>query len=726
MFTLSKHRIFILILLFGIIGMSSAQIETFITADDGAENDQFGNEIALSQDYLVCGAPYDDNANGTDAGAVYIYKREVNQWIFDTKVLASDGANEAYFGYSVDIDGDYIVVGSPWDDEGGEKVGAVYVFRLEGGNWIEKAKLKADDGTEDDRMGISVKIYETTVAAGAFFDDVVGNRSGSAYIFVLEGSNWLQQAKLLPSDGAEEDWFGTVLSLYNNDVAITSRKHDGPATNSGAVYVFGRSGGTWTENAKLTHPDAEIDDEFGTPCIFGNTLIVGCYGDDDAGFNAGAIFYYQRINNVWMLQAKITASDGNSGDWFGSNVSLTPTHMVVSAYRDDMIGENAGSAYIFEREDFSYREIAKLTASNGYNGDYFGLKNGLSGDYVAVGARNRDDKGNNAGGAYVYHMVEDPEIVSVKDVPYDQGGYVEIKWNASYYDLGRNLAYYSIWRSMENPAPSASVAGSPKYRTISENNEIQTWGWVANVPGHRLEEYVYIAPTPFDSIAATDGIHYYLVSAHQKNEDIFFDSNVMIGYSVDNLSPPPPSGLVASLEGNQVELSWDALQVSDFSHFVIYRNDEMLISTVDNSYTDSNLEVNQTYVYQIQALDVHGNASELSDEASVMTTDVALSDGNKPETFELFHNHPNPFNPETSIQYQVPEASHVRILVYNIYGQVIRVLVDEEKAVGYFSVKWNGMNDLGSSTASGVYFYRMEARAGGNNYSQTRKMIKLN
>ena len=695
-----------------------AQIETFITAYDGMEGDQFGHDVGLSDEYLVSGAPNDDNENGTDAGAVYIYKREGNQWVFQTKLLASDGSDQELFGYSVDIDGELIIVGCPWDDDAGEKSGAAFIFKLEEGNWVEKAKLRADDASEDDRLGICVKISGETVAVGAFFDDVVGNRSGSAYVFVLEGTTWIQQAKLLPSDGATDDWFGVTLSLHTNDVAITSRRHDALGSNSGAVYVFNRSGETWTEQAKITAYDGETNDEFGTPCIFGSTLIVGCYADDDIGINAGSFYYYRRIDNVWQLQSKYMANDANSEDWFGSHLTLTPTHLAVSAYRDDMIGENAGSLYIFKRDGYSYYQIAKITASNATAGDNFGFNNALYEDYVAIGARYQGDLGNNAGAVYVFHMRETPEILSIKDVPYDQGGHVEIKWNASFYDFGRNLSHYSIWRSDEDPNPLPLLFDNVKWRKTEVNDVTQTWGWIADVPGHRFEEYVYNAPTSCDSMAGTDGVHYYMISAHLGDEDFFFDSDAVAGYSVDNLSPPPPTDLVASLLGNQVDLKWEMVQVQDFSHFIVYRNDEILVSTTALSFIDSNLEEGRTYVYKLKAVDVHGNSSEFSDSVTVVTTDVDVIEGRMPENYHLYNNHPNPFNPETEIRFAIPKTSKVIVKIYNTLGREIITLIDSEYAPGTYSVRWNGRDDLGERVPSGIYVYMMEA----GDYKTQKKM----
>jgi hypothetical protein len=714
----SKILSLIFLFLVLITGITFGQIETRITPDDGAEKDNFGHDVAICGDYLVAGAPYDDNELGTDAGAAYVFHREGSQWIQQAKLMASDATSDDLFGYPVDMDGEYIVVGAPWDDDAGEKSGAAYVYKLEDGTWTEQAKLTADDASEDDRFGIDVEISGETIAVGAFFDDVVGNRSGSAYVFKRDGSSWTQQAKLLPGDGGADDWFGVVLAMHGDDVAVASRRNDEMGSNAGAVYVYHREDDEWTEQVKLTAFDAEPGDEYGSPCIYGNTLVVSAHLDDDKGQNSGSIYYYQRQSGEWNLQAKYTASDGRGGEYFGG-VALTPTHMVVSAYRDNDMGSNSGSFYVYKRQALGYFQIAKITTATGAAGDYFGLKNSMSGNYIVVGARNHDLNGDNAGAAFVYNLIEYPQIVSVKDIPNDQGGKVEIKWTASFYDLGRNLSHYSIWQALaEVPAATQSSpnnhenrndAITPIYRTTTLNGTTQTWGWVANVPGHRLEEYVYSAPTLCDSMAATDGKHYFMVSAHLDDEDVFFDSNVDSGCSVDNLAPPPPTGLTASLAGNSVELAWQASPVPDFAYYVIYRDGEILDNTPKNYFVDSVPEQNRTYRYRLQAVDVHGNASELSPEVTVTTTSVSNVSTEKPDSYRLFNNHPNPFNPETEIRFALPKTSQVALKIYNPLGREIVTLVNAKYAAGTYQVRWTGCDRSGNSVASGIYLFVLQA-----------------
>jgi len=715
-------RLILVIVIFYFAAMGNtifAQIESHITSSDGAADDRFGQDMSLFGDYLVVGAAYDDNEKGIDAGSVYVFRRNGNRWIQQAKLIASDGAAEDLFGYAVDISEDYIVVGACWDDDDGEKSGSTYVYKLEGGIWIEQAKLTASDSEVDDRFGIDAEISGEYILVGAFFDDDLGSRSGSAYMFKRDGTVWTQQAKLTASDGAADDWFGVNLSLHGDDAAIAARYDDDLGSNSGSVYIFHRAGTEWIEQAKLTASDGAAGDQFSVPCIFGNTVVVGAYLDDDSGVDAGLIYYFQREGGVWTERARYTASDGRGGDYFGCSLSLTPTLLVVGAYRDNDERDNSGSFYIFKREGYAYFEEAKITASGGAAGDFFGLPVSISGDYITAAARNDDTNGDNAGAVYVYHLQEEPQIISINDVPHDQGGVVTVKWSASYFDIGRNFSYYSIWRAVDEKSlpgllgmsgdENQSGANNTVYRCASLNGTEYTWEWLANCPGHRFNDYSYSAATLYDSMSTPNGKHYFMVSAHLEDANIFYDSNIDSGYSVDNLAPAPPMGLQAFVQANSVKLIWEESQEPDFAFYVVYRDHAILDSIRQNTFTDSNVEAKTTYSYQLQALDVHENASDLSREVSVMTTDVLITGSDLPKQYSLSSNYPNPFNPDTEIRFAIPKTSQVVLKIFNTLGHEIATLVNAQHIAGNYTVQWDGKDRFGNSGSSGIYIYTIQA-----------------
>lgn len=141
------------------------------------------------------------------------------------KLLAADGAADDYFGYSVGVSGIHAVIGAHQDDDSGPSSGSAYVFRYNGSHWIEDAKLVASDGAENDEFGAAVAISGDTAVIGAWLDDDLGNWSGSAYVFEFDGSIWTQEAKLIPSDGGYGDWFG-------------ASDDDDNGLGSGSVYVY--------------------------------------------------------------------------------------------------------------------------------------------------------------------------------------------------------------------------------------------------------------------------------------------------------------------------------------------------------------------------------------------------------------------------------------------------------------------------------------------------------
>lgn len=163
----------------------------------------------------------------------------------EQKLLPSDGSANDRFGSSVDVYNDYVVVGAQFDDDNGTDSGTAYVFERSGGTWVQQAKLTPSDGVAGDYFGTFVSISGDYIVVSAWGDDDNGNNSGSAYVFVRSGSNWVQQAKLLASDGASGDFFGENVSLYNTDVIIGAQYNDDNGSDSGSAYVFeGASGST--------------------------------------------------------------------------------------------------------------------------------------------------------------------------------------------------------------------------------------------------------------------------------------------------------------------------------------------------------------------------------------------------------------------------------------------------------------------------------------------------
>ncbi len=348
---MKKFYLFLFITLFSCVSLFADWTEMQkILASDGAYGDSLGYSVSINGDYAVIGAFKDDD-NGEDSGSAYIFQRVGSTWSEQTKITASEGASFDYFGYSVSIDGDYSVIGVPYDNV--LDTGSAYIFHSNGNTWTEQAKITASDGDYQDRFGSSVSIHGDYVLIGAPTDDW----KGSAYIFHRNGTTWTEQVKLTASDGEGYDDYGYSVSISGDYAVIGVRADDDNGANSGSAYIFYRNGITWSEQAKITASDGAAFDFFGySVSISGDYAVFGAYGDDDNGYYSGSAYMFHRIGITWSEQAKIIASDGDYCDIFGKSVSISGDYAVISAYRDDDNGYDSGSAYIFYNDGVSVEE----------------------------------------------------------------------------------------------------------------------------------------------------------------------------------------------------------------------------------------------------------------------------------------------------------------------------------------------------------------------------------
>ena len=377
-----------------------------LTASDGASGDNFGFAVAMDGDYAVAGAYYDDTTM-TDSGSAYIFNRNGTDWVQQAKLTASDGYSSDNFGYSVAISGNYAIVGAPYDDDLYSNSGSAYIFYNNGASWVQQAKLTPLDGYSSDYFGYSVAISGDYAIVGAYGDDDMGNSSGSAYIFQRNGTSWIQQAKLLASDGYSSDYFGYSVAI-NGDYAIVGAYYDDTSfTDSGSAYIFTRNGNTWSQQAKLTAADGQTSDYFGIAVSLNdNCAVVGAYGDDDRGGSAGAAYVFRNTSGVWNQEAKLLASDGMANDYFGRAVGIYGDRIIAGAYLGDGTSTDTGAAYLYSWNGSTWTQQLKLTASDGAVSDYFGCSVAIGSQLSIIGAYYDDDMGSNAGAAYVFGVAD--------------------------------------------------------------------------------------------------------------------------------------------------------------------------------------------------------------------------------------------------------------------------------------------------------------------------------
>jgi hypothetical protein len=406
-----------------------------LTASDGAANDWFGQSVAISGDTVVVGMANDEDL-GADSGSAYIFERNhggADNWGQVRKLTASNGAAYDHFGYTVAISCDLVVVGAPNAEGETARSGAAYLFaRNQGGadNWGEVKKLAASDGASINRFGASVAISCDTVLVGDTHDVGAGSRSGSAYVFERNNGgadNWGEAWKLTALDATAGDRFGWSVALSDDTAVIGADGDDDAGSVSGSAYVFERSqGGAWNEVQKLIASDAAAEDSFGqSVSISGDTAVIGADGNDDAGPSSGSAYVYERNQggaDNWGEVRKLTASDAAVMDYFGYSVAISGDAVVVGAFWEDEAAEDAGAAYVYERNRGgadNWGEVRKLIASDAAAGDSFGVWVAVSGGTVVVGAPYDDDAGYASGSAYIYVASDCDWVEQAKPVASD-------------------------------------------------------------------------------------------------------------------------------------------------------------------------------------------------------------------------------------------------------------------------------------------------------------------
>ena len=380
--------------------------QAYIKASNTGENDNFGSSIALSGNTLAVGAPLEgSNATGVNAdltggtgtqadnssttsGAVYVFTRSGSTWSQQAYIKASNTGSGDRFGSSIALSGDTLAVGAIWEDSNATGVnptgtgganpqadnsenasGAVYVFTRSKSIWSQQAYIKASNTGRDDRFGFSTALSGDTLAVGAYGEGssatgVDGNQndnselwSGAVYVFIRSrSSDWSQQAYIKASNTDAYDYFGTSVALSGSTLAVGATNEESSATGvngnqndnstllGGAVYVFTRTGSTWSQEAYIKASNTDYADAFGSSvALSGSTLAVGALNErssatgvngnqsDNSKPDSGAVYLFTRAGSAWNQQAYIKASNTDANDQFGYSIALSGNTLAAGA-----------------------------------------------------------------------------------------------------------------------------------------------------------------------------------------------------------------------------------------------------------------------------------------------------------------------------------------------------------------------------------------------------------
>jgi hypothetical protein len=315
---------------------------------------QFGVAVDIDGDLAVVGSPNASHTGMMRAGAAYVFERAASgAWMPAGRLIASDPTELERFGRSVAISGNRIAVGAFANAMLPGDLGYVYVFeRGSGGAFTEVAKLRASDGREGDGLGMSVDIDGDTVVAGAPFDNnTTGERSGAVYVFTRAGGGgWSETGRLLATEGTADDELGTDLSLAGDRLAVGApvADVDGDA-GAGAVYLFERpSGGAFAQVARLVASDGAPNDYFAPCALDGDLLVVGAPGYDRVGRrDTGIVYVFARGASGFAERERRYITMPVVDDRFGVDVALSGMVALVGTPGRDRMGASEGGGVFF-------------------------------------------------------------------------------------------------------------------------------------------------------------------------------------------------------------------------------------------------------------------------------------------------------------------------------------------------------------------------------------------
>lgn len=383
-----------------------AQFPQFNLTTDLKTGEMFGYSVAISGSSAVVGVRYDTEA-APGGGAAHVFARSGFTWTHQAKLMAADAAMGDYLGFAVAISGDTVVAGAPYADlSGSNNVGAVYVFTRSGANWTQQQKLTASDAGAGDQFGVAVAISGDTIIVGAPYDYVGGVQSGAAFVFTRTAGVWTQQAKLAPASPVRNTEFGGHVAIDGDTVIIAAYRDPERGKSAGAAYLFTRTAAVWTQEAKLMPADLQAYDWFsyGGVAISGDVVAVA--QNEGGGLrDFGSVYLFRRNGGHWEREQKI-AADPAGDDHFAFSLALSGKHLVIGSSWDGSAGAQAGAVYLYKYDTGAWRQLAKLCASDTGPGDFFGNTTAIDGAYFVCGAFN---KTNQTGAAYAFYIP--PNIV---------------------------------------------------------------------------------------------------------------------------------------------------------------------------------------------------------------------------------------------------------------------------------------------------------------------------
>lgn len=393
----------------------------------GTTTQKFGRGVSTRGDVLVAGSPEDDT-NGANAGAAYVYRFDATtqSFAFEQQLMPGDPEAGAEFGWQTAVEGDVAVVSARNEDNAkGTDAGAVYIFRRNGstGVWSQEQKLTPSVGASDDEFGYSLALAGNVLLVGAPYADTTnGVNSGLVYVYRWKNSivKWAEETTLLDPDGATGNNAGYAVAFDGANAAVGSPlEYQGGVFNVGSIGVWNVSGTTWTQTAELSPAGNPYNVQFGTSVgIDGNEVVGGApYYSTASATYCGACYFFSKRTGSWVQEGPFVNPDPSYYDAFGLSAAMDGKLAVVGSHLDDAFGRaDSGAAWTFRlgKGNKGWFLDQELAASDGSNSDYFATTLACSDEHIVTGGSHNDTaSGTDWGVVYCY----DADEINLKITP---------------------------------------------------------------------------------------------------------------------------------------------------------------------------------------------------------------------------------------------------------------------------------------------------------------------
>ena len=727
--------------------------ETKILASDGADGDLFGESIAIDGNRLVVGVRLADVGNDENAGAAYVFEKENGEWKEVQKLISSDVDDRFFFGESVALDGNHLLIAETGNEDRVNQGGAVHAFEYVDGQWQRVQIIYPSDPQFQQLFGWDVALEGDRAFIGAPRDDELGIQYGAVYAFEWNAAEdeWEEVQKILPDDNQFPAFFGSAIGLDGDRILIGSLVDDEAADNAGAAYIFELDNDRWVRRQKLLPPPVALPDSLESDtfarevALEGDWALIGssdderCIGEEGADpanpnvCSSGAVFAFQRQGNGdWDFKQKIAPEELDRFDFFGTvAIAIENERAFIGALGDDdacpdpppptPIFCDTGATYVYDLVGDEWQKTLKLTAAEpdsteGMGGTFFnfGRPIGVSGSHVVVGAPTLPFAQNpspNLGQAYIFKMFNRDPVAQNDQAATSRDTAVEIPVlrNDSDPDFdkltltvtaGPSNGFVAIDDTTITYTPNTVFSGIDAFTYQIDDgdggtDEADVTINVAAPPGG--------APTAPQITSPFDG------------------AEVMIGGDAQNPGNPDDPFVVEWTEsidpdGDEIDYDWQLSDDSlDFEPLLLNVDTgsenrfETTAGTIDALLEQAGVGVGGevTLFHRAVASDgqnvTPGPAASVRLVRGVVMATATEDEAEIPATYHLSQNYPNPFNPETRIRFALPVSGEVRLAVYDVLGREVAVLVAGRLGAGRHEAVFEA-----SELPSGVYVYQLE------------------